>query len=539
MVGTVENEVLAVNFLKKRISAIQQKAHESQNVTLDHQIVSGSYFLPFKPSGMFNIYRKIQNVVVRLDGDSPNALMVNCHFDSMPGSPGAADDGANCAIMLELISILSTRTSRNRHSVIFLFNGAEEVALRASHGFITQHRWAKDVKAFINLEAAGSGGKETLFQTGPGNSWLLDHYKAVRRPFAQAVGEEIFQSGVIPSDTDFRIFRDFGDVPGMDFAHASKGYRYHTKFDSIDYLTQGVLQRTGENMLSLVLSLVNGFELDDVTVSWFMMVDGWMWKLKTSQEDFGRFFLLDLFDNKEKKFWSIKNILPTVRLLLTLQQSLMMEIFIFLSSQKFSKSSSAVYFDYLGFFFIHYSKEVGVVVNFAVVILSIAVPFLTLTKATTNVHSKHILSETLLGFLAIVFGSGFSGLVCYITAYSLDRTDHSMSWFRNPSLAAGIYGTVALLAQILVYDLVELTLASKKSPISLGLKVQARLNGVNIFWGIVTLGITVLGFRSGYIFMVILLVNLMANIAIYFMGLHNSGKFKIICRQRSPACRLK
>lgn len=268
--GSKENEVTATNYIKKRIETIISKAHTSQTVLFDHQIVSGSYFLDFNP-GMIASYRSVQNLVARIEGEvTKNAVLLNCHYDSVMGSPGANDDIANCAVMLELLSILSSRNVKTRHTIIFLFNGAEEVGLRASHGFITKHKWAKDVKVVINLEAAGSGGKEILFQSGPGNSWLLNHYHAVRRPFAQAASEEIFQSGIIPSDTDFRIFRDFGNVIGLDFAHFVKGYRYHTKYDSIDFLTPGNVQRTGENILELSLSLANGYELDNIEVISYM-----------------------------------------------------------------------------------------------------------------------------------------------------------------------------------------------------------------------------------------------------------------------------
>lgn len=52
--------------------------------------------------------------------------------------------------MLEIIRVLSQQEKRLRHSVLFLFNGAEETPLQASHGFITQHPWAENVRGELN-----------------------------------------------------------------------------------------------------------------------------------------------------------------------------------------------------------------------------------------------------------------------------------------------------------------------------------------------------------------------------------------------------
>lgn len=72
-------------------------------------------------------------------------------FDAVfPFSPGASDDAASCCVMLEIIRVLSQQEKRLKHSVIFLFNGAEETPLQAAHGFITQHKWAKDIRGELN-----------------------------------------------------------------------------------------------------------------------------------------------------------------------------------------------------------------------------------------------------------------------------------------------------------------------------------------------------------------------------------------------------
>ena len=232
--GSEANDVKTKELLLSIINEIKDSSSPAVSIETSVQHPSGHFYLDFL-GGMTHLYENLTNVVVRLKGagKSPeHALLVNCHFDSALGSPAASDDAISCAVLLETLRVLSASPSPYllKHSVIFLFNGAEEMILPAAHGFITQHQWAGQVRAFLNLEAAGAGGKEILFQTGPKHPWLAAAYsRSVPYPHASVVAQEIFQSGVIPSDTDFRIFRDHGGVPGIDMAFFVNGYVYHTQ----------------------------------------------------------------------------------------------------------------------------------------------------------------------------------------------------------------------------------------------------------------------------------------------------------------------
>ncbi|KPJ00913.1 Endoplasmic reticulum metallopeptidase 1 [Papilio xuthus] len=260
--GSYENEVVAVRWAVQALRQVAAHASPHNSLEIDVHSASGAFPLTFL-DGMNNVYRDVQSVVARARGrggetsrarrPSRTALLLNCHYDTVPGSPGASDDGAGCAVALEALRALVAAPRPLRHDLVLLLNGAEENILQASHAFITTHKWARDVRAFVNIEACGAGGREVLFQAGPHDPWMLEVYAgAVPHPFASSLAQELFQSGLIPADTDFRIFRDFGGLSGMDLAWSSNGYVYHTRLDTAARVPLAALQRTGDNVLALL-----------------------------------------------------------------------------------------------------------------------------------------------------------------------------------------------------------------------------------------------------------------------------------------------
>ncbi|KAL1505193.1 hypothetical protein ABEB36_004814 [Hypothenemus hampei] len=261
VVGSYENEFITADYLTRRIDEIIQGANNTQYFEKDIQFVTGSYYLN-REQFIINSYDMVQNIIVRLRGvDGRKSILINSHFDSVPTSPGASDDGINVAVMLEVLRIFANSNVRPLHNITFLFNGAEETPLQASHGFITKHEWAKGCQVVLNLDSCGSGGKIILFQSGPEAAWLLKYYSGVPHPYGQVAGEELFQTGILPSDTDFRIFRDFGQLVGLDMAFFKNNYRYHTKFDHYSFIPLGSYQHVGDNVLYLVQELSNAPEL--------------------------------------------------------------------------------------------------------------------------------------------------------------------------------------------------------------------------------------------------------------------------------------
>ncbi|XP_017077578.1 endoplasmic reticulum metallopeptidase 1-like [Drosophila eugracilis] len=265
VVGSDGNENKTVDYLLGIVAEIQEMClDEYFDMEVDLQEGSGQYI----HWTMVNRYQGVQNIVIKLspkNTTSETYILVNSHFDSKPTSRSTGDAGQMVVAILEVARVMCTTKQTFRHPIVFLLNGAEENPLQASHCFITQHKWAPYCKVVFNLDAAGSGGADIVFQSGPNNPWLVEHYKkSAKHPLATTMAEEIFQTGILPSDTDFGIFVTYGNLIGLDMAQFINGFCYHTKYDRFANIPRGSIQNTGENLLSLVRDISNATELDNM-----------------------------------------------------------------------------------------------------------------------------------------------------------------------------------------------------------------------------------------------------------------------------------
>src|ERR671914_2953931 len=172
---------------------------------------------------------RVHNIHARIPGSSPTGhVVLVAHYDSVPRGPGAADDGAGVAAILEIARAI-TSDSQPRNDIDIVFTDAEEPWLLGAQAFVREGRLDPQRSVVLNLEAGGTSGPALMFESSPDNATLIPALASAQRPIAGSGWEACYQ--LLPNDTDFTVFRDAG-FAGMNFSLAEGSARYHTPEDS-------------------------------------------------------------------------------------------------------------------------------------------------------------------------------------------------------------------------------------------------------------------------------------------------------------------
>ncbi|KAG2706640.1 hypothetical protein I3760_05G113100 [Carya illinoinensis] len=438
----------AAHYIKGQLEMTKERAGSHVRVDVEETIVNGSFNMMFLGYSITLAYRNHTNIVTRMSSadslDTDPSLLLNGHFDSPLGSPGAGDCGSCVASMLEVARLTVDSGWVPPRPIVFLFNGAEELFMLGSHGFMKTHKWHDTVGAFINVEASGTGGLDLVCQSGPG-SWPSHVYaQSAVYPMAHSAAQDVFP--VIPGDTDYRIFsQDYGNIPGLDIIFLLDGYFYHTSYDTMERLLPGSIQARGENLFSLIKAFTNSSKLQNT--------------------------------HDRESFATTSNEYTDER---------------------------AIFFDYLTWFMIFYSKRVAVVLHSIPVAVFLSVPFI-LCFLYSGLRSWFaIFCDFTRGMLF-----HFAGIILAIIfpiLFSILRllfSGRAMSWFAHPYLAFMMFvpcSLVGLLTPRIVWSCFPLSQdVSGPKTSREALSNEARFWGAFGFYAILTLAYLVAGLSGGFL----------------------------------------
>lgn len=210
----------------------------------------------------FSACAPVANVVATVPGrEELDAVVLLAHYDSVHAGPGAADDGAGVAILLEGARALLAGHP-TRRPVRLVISDGEEAGLLGARAFFADHPLAPLTFAVVNVEARGTTGPSLMFETSKHNRALVAAFaRAVERPVASSVFVEAYRR--LPNDTDLTVALEAGH-PGLNFAFSEGVARYHTPVDDLAHLDPRSVQHQGESVLAAARELAG---LDGLTLA--------------------------------------------------------------------------------------------------------------------------------------------------------------------------------------------------------------------------------------------------------------------------------
>jgi hypothetical protein len=196
----------------------------------------------------------VENLVGVLPGrdHSLPALALMAHYDSVPGSPGAADDATSVATILDIVRALRVRGPPARDVMVVITDG-EEAGLLGARAFFDQDPAAAHVGFVMNLEARGGGGRTSMFETGANDGAAIGLFqRTAAAPSSNSLLPFIYR--YLPNNTDFTIAKKRG-LAGFNFAFIGRQFDYHSPSSTIANLDSGSVQHMGETTLGPAAAL--------------------------------------------------------------------------------------------------------------------------------------------------------------------------------------------------------------------------------------------------------------------------------------------
>ncbi len=211
--------------------------------------------------------REINNIIVAIpgkrtvSGQTGDAIIMTAHYDSMPKSNGASDNGVSVAAMLEAVKSLTAKKAF-KNDLVFVFTDAEEEGAYGAYAFRYQFKGFDDVysraKLGINFNGMGTNGAIALFEES-GNVKLVS---ALNSKVGGIITDSAF--GYIYSrSADTSDFAIFDDINALNLSNIGNVNEYHTSLDTVKRVSDSQIKAKA-NLIDGVISAFGSFNLNEL-----------------------------------------------------------------------------------------------------------------------------------------------------------------------------------------------------------------------------------------------------------------------------------
>lgn len=236
----------------KHARARDHLVRELRSLGLDAEILSGVGYvhLPGRALDRTVAARVDSILATRAGGGGQGTVVLATHYDTVVGSPGAADAGIGIATILEVARVVAAEPGA-RNDLAILITDGEEPGLTGAEAFVRDHanRLRRPI-VVVNHEARGGAGRPVTVRTAGEMTAALAR---TPRPEAESAVAPLFAQA--QNNTDFSMFQEAG-WRGVDTATLGDSWSYHTPADDLARLDRGSLQLMGDSTLALTRDLL-------------------------------------------------------------------------------------------------------------------------------------------------------------------------------------------------------------------------------------------------------------------------------------------
>ncbi|MBO9658847.1 MAG: M20/M25/M40 family metallo-hydrolase, partial [Chitinophagaceae bacterium] len=185
------------------------------------------------------------NVIAEIPGTDPDlksqVVMLGGHLDSWQASTGATDNGAGCAVVMEVARLFIALGLKPKRTIRLALWDGEEQGLYGSYNYVKKHftnadgtpnEAQKNVSAYFNLDY-GTGKIRGIYSQD--NAAIKPIFEQWLVPFHDLGAKTVSINGT--GSTDHSSF-EWAGIPGFQFIQDVLDDRrtHHTNLDDFDHL---------------------------------------------------------------------------------------------------------------------------------------------------------------------------------------------------------------------------------------------------------------------------------------------------------------